>query len=119
MSQSFELEENDTTENNKTQIVPEKVNPKVSAPKAVIKPRKKLNTGKAINKIQAKTDEFIERGDSNMISYYIGSIEKIINTYGLDINESATRASLSMFMAELRQNNQHACATILKNKYSL
>ena len=119
LSQSFELEDNDTTEKKKTQIVPEKINPKVSAPKAVIKPRKKLSTSKAIKQIQAKTDEFIERGDSNMISYYIGSIEKIINTYGLDINEPATRESLSVFMGELRQNNQHACATILKNKYSL
>ncbi len=114
LSQSFELEENDTAEK-----VPVKINPKDSSIKTVIKPRKKLSMGKAINQIQTKTEEFIERGDSKMISYYIGSIEKIIKTYDLDINESTTRESLSALMGELRQNNQHACATILKNKFSL
>lgn len=114
LSQSFELDENDSTGN--VQVI---TDPKDSATKRVIKPRKKLSMGKAINQIQTKTEEFIERGDNKMISYYISSIEKIIKTYDLDINESATRESLSALMGNLRQNNHHACATILKNKFSL
>lgn len=114
LSQSFELEENDSTEN-----VPIKIDKKDPVTKRVIKPRQKLSMGKAIKQIQTKTEEFIEHGDTNMISYYIGSIEKIIKTYDLDINESTTRESLLALMGELRQNNHHACATILKNKFSL
>ncbi len=114
LSQSFELDESDSTENVQTIIAA-----KDSATKRVIKPRKKLSMGKAINQIQTKTEEFIQRGDNKMISYYIGSIEKIIKTYDLDINESTTRESLSALMGELRQNNHHACATIFKKKFSL
>jgi tetratricopeptide (TPR) repeat protein len=114
LSQSFELEENDSTEN-----VQVKIDTIDSATKRVISPQKKLTMGKAINQIQTKTEEFIERGDNKMISYYIGSIEKIIKTYDLDIKDSTTRESLSALMTELRQNNHHACATILKNKFSL
>lgn len=114
LSQSFELEENETIENIQIQNFSED-----SAEKSVITPRKKLSAGKGLSMAQAKTDEFIKRGDNEMISYYIGSIEKIIKTYDLDINESTTRQSLSALMGTLRQNNHHACATILKNKFSL
>ncbi|MBC8286529.1 MAG: hypothetical protein H8E42_03545 [Nitrospinae bacterium] len=114
LSQSFDLKEMDAIEN-----VQLENNVEASAIKRVIKPRKKLSTDKALSMVQAKTDEFIERGDNKMISYYIGSIEKIIKTYDLDINESTTRESLSELMGTLRQNNHHACATIFKNKFSL
>ena len=114
LGQSFDLSENGTVENGAA-----KNNTKATAIKRVIKPIKKLSMGKGLRLVQAKTDEFIERGDNTMISYYIGSIEKIIKTYGLDINESTTRESLLEMMGTLRQNNHHACATIFKNKFSL
>ncbi len=114
LSQSFDLEENNFIEN-----VSSEKNVAPSTANRVISPRKKLKTGKGLSMVQAKTDEFIERGDNKMISYYIGSIEKIIKTYELDVNEATTRQSLSELMRELRQNNHHACATIFKNKFSL
>ncbi|MZH40497.1 MAG: hypothetical protein F3740_01565 [Nitrospinae bacterium] len=114
LNQSFELEENNIFENisSENNVAPSTAN-------RVISPQKKIKTGKGISMVQEKTEEFIERGDNKMISYYIGSIEKIIKTYDLDINESTTRQSLSELMRELRINNHHACATIFKNKFSL
>ena len=114
LSHSFRLEEIDSEE-----IEPVKIDAINPAKNRVINPQKKLSMGKAINQIQTKTEEFIKRGDNEMISYYIGSIEKIIETYDLDITDSTTRQSLSALMGELRQNNHHACATIFKNKFSL
>lgn len=114
LSHSFRLEEIDSEE-----IEPVMIDAANPAKKRVINPQKKLSMGKAINQIQTKTKEFINRGDNQMISYYIGSIEKIIETYDLDITDSTTRESLSALMGELRQNNHHACATIFKNKFSL
>ena len=113
LNQSFELEENNIFENisSENNVAPSTANR--------VSPQKKIKTGKGISMVQEKTEEFIERGDNKMISYYIGSIEKIIKTYDLDINESTTRQSLSELMRELRINNHHACATIFKNKFSL
>ncbi len=85
----------------------------------VIKPIRKLSQGKGLVLVQSKTDEFIQRGDNKQISYYIGSIEGIIKTYSLDITETTTRKSLLERMGALRENNYHACATILKNKFCL
>ena len=85
----------------------------------VLKPVQKLSHGKGLVLVQAKTEEFIQRGDDKLISYYIGSIEKIIDTYSLDIKQTTTRESLAELMGTLRKNNHHACATVLKNKFSL
>ncbi len=104
LSQSFELEE-DSEES--------------FASERVIKPIKKLSQNEGLVRVQAKVNEFIQRGDNKMISYYIGNIEKIIKTHGLDINEPTTRESLLGLMGTLRENNHHACATIFKNKLSL
>ena len=104
MSQSFELAED---------------NEGSFESRRVIEPIKKPSQGKGLVLVQTKTDEFIQRGDNKMISYYIGSIEEIIKTYNLDIKESTTRESLLELMGTLRENNYHACATSLKNKLSL
>jgi tetratricopeptide (TPR) repeat protein len=104
LNQSFELEED---------------NEESSELKKVIQPIKKPSRGKGLVLVQSKTDEFIQRGDSKMISYYIGSIEKIFETYQLDTKETTTRESLLGMLGTLRENNHHACATILKNKFSL
>ncbi|MBT3922159.1 MAG: tetratricopeptide repeat protein [Nitrospina sp.] len=85
----------------------------------VIEPVKKLSQSKGIGLVQAKTSEFINRGDKKLLTYYIGSIEEIIKTYNLDIKEPSTRESLLELMESLRENNHHACATLLKNKLSL
>ncbi|MBT5632937.1 MAG: tetratricopeptide repeat protein [Nitrospina sp.] len=85
----------------------------------VIRPIQKPNRGRGLHLVQSKTNEFIQRGDNNMTSYYIGSIEKIFKTYHLDINETTTRESLLGLLGTLRENNHHSCATILKNKLSL
>ena len=119
LSHSFKLEENDSFESVSTENVSEKVAKADTEKQRIITPKKKLTLGKAISQIQTKTDEFIERGDNEMISYYISSIDKIIKTYNLDITDSTTRESLSALMGELRQNNHHACATIFKKKFSL
>lgn len=119
LSQSFETAENETPENEPTKIEQTENSAKASATKRVVKPLLKLSQGKGLKLIQTKTEEFIERGDNKMISYYIGSIEKIIKTYDMDINESITREGLIALMGALRQNNHHACATIFKNKFSL
>ena len=65
--------------------------------------------GKAINQIQTKMEEFIERCDNKVISFHISSVKKFIKTYDLDINEFTTRESLYW-------NNHYVFATILKNK---
>ena len=85
----------------------------------VIRPVKKINQGKGLLLAQNKTLEFIQRGDNKLISYYIGSIDEIVKTYNMDIQETTTRKSLSELMGDLRANNHHACATLLKNKFSL
>ena len=64
---------------------------------------------KAINQIQTKMEEFIERCNNKVVSFYISSVEKFIKTYGLDINEFTIRQSLYW-------NNHYVFATILKNK---
>ncbi|MBT3365870.1 MAG: tetratricopeptide repeat protein [Nitrospina sp.] len=87
--------------------------------KKVIRPIQKPSRGKGLGLVQSKTNEFIQRGDNNMISYYIGSIEEIFKTYQLDVNETTTRESLLGLLGTLRENNYHSCATILKNKFSL
>jgi tetratricopeptide (TPR) repeat protein len=114
LNQSFEVAENEPAEIKQTEN-----NAEVSAIKRVIKPLRKLSQSKGLRLVQSKTEEFIERGDTKMISYYIGSIEKIIKTHELDIKESTTREGLLELMGALRQNNHHACATIFKNKFSL
>jgi len=114
LSQSFEVAENELDE-----IEQAESSAKTSAIKRVIKPTQKPSKGEGLSLVQAKTDEFIERGDDKMISYYIGSIEKIIEAYGLNIKESTTREGLLELIGALRENNHHACATIFKNKFSL
>jgi tetratricopeptide (TPR) repeat protein len=105
LNQSFELDEDDDEESVKS--------------KRVVKPIQKPSRGKGLGLAQSKTNEFIQRGDSKMISFYIGSIEEIFKTYQLDIRETTTRESLLGMLGTLRDNNHHACATILKNKFSL
>lgn len=85
----------------------------------IIRSVQKPSQGKGLVLVQSKTDEFIQRGDSKMISYYIGNIEEIFKEYQLDIKETTTRESLLGMLGTLRENNQHACATILKNKFKL
>jgi tetratricopeptide (TPR) repeat protein len=104
LNQSFELTED---------------NEESSESKTVIRPIPKASMGKGLGLVQSKTDEFIQRGDSNMISYYIGSIEEIFKIYQLDSKETTTRQRLLGLLGTLRDNNHHACATILKNKFSL
>lgn len=104
LSQSFELPDG-------------KVEP--SEPERVVKPIHRLSQVKGISLVQAKTNDFIHRGDNKMIAYYIGSIEEIIKNYNLDINEAQTRESLEGLVGSLRESNHHACATIFKNKFSL
>lgn len=104
LNQSIEL-----TENNDSSPEPERV----------IRPVQKPSRGKGLTLVRSKTDEFIQRGDNKMISYYVGSVEKIFKTYELDIKETTTRESLLGMLGTLRENNHHACATLLKNKFSL
>ncbi|MBT3184886.1 MAG: tetratricopeptide repeat protein [Nitrospina sp.] len=104
LSQSFELEED---------------NEESSGSGRIFEPVKKLSRSKGLGLVQAKTSEFINRGDKKLLTYYIGSIEEIIKTYNLDTKEASTRESLLELMESLRENNHHACATLLKKKFSL
>ncbi len=85
----------------------------------VIRPVHKSKQGKGLILVKARTSEFIKIGDNKLINYYIDSIEEIIKGYNLDLEDSQIRESLSKEMGTLRENNHHACATILKNKFSL
>jgi tetratricopeptide (TPR) repeat protein len=104
LNHSFELEEDNEE--------PEKL-------KRVIKPIQKPSRGRGLGLVHSKTDEFIQRGDKKMISFYVGNIEEIFKKYQLDIKETTTRESLLKMLGTLRANNYQACATILKNKLSL
>ena len=116
----------------KETLLVDEINPKLTQPfepaedneesfesRRVIEPIKKPSRGKGLVLVRSKTDEFIQHGNKNMISGYIGSIEEIFKTYQLDIKETTTRESLLGMLGTLRENNHHACATILKNKFSL
>ena len=85
----------------------------------IIRPVQKSSQGEGLVLVQTKIKEFIQRGDNNMASYYVGSIEDIIKTYQLDIKETTTRECLLEMLGTLRENNHHTCATILKDKFSL
>ena len=85
----------------------------------VVTPFHKSNQGKGLILMQARTSEFIKIGDNNMINYYITTVEEIIRDYQLDPKDSEIRERLSKQMGALRDNNHHACATILKQKYLL
>jgi tetratricopeptide (TPR) repeat protein len=87
--------------------------------KSVVRPFHKSKQGKGLILMQARTSEFIKIGDNKMINYYITSVEEIMQDYHLDPRESETRKRLSNQMGTLRQNNHHACATILKEKFLL
>lgn len=124
LSQSFEVTENEMTETETVENRMAAVEQAASATKAgatrkVIQPTHKLSQGKALKLAQTKTEEFIARGDNKMISYYIKNVEEIVKTYDLNITDYSVRAGLAELMKELRSNNQHACATIFKNKFNL
>ncbi|MBN4078074.1 tetratricopeptide repeat protein, partial [Nitrospina gracilis] len=86
---------------------------------SVVRPFHKSNQGKGLILMQARTSEFIKIGDNKMINYYITSVEEIMQDYHLDPKEFEIRERLSKQMGALRENNHHACATILKQKFLL
>jgi len=85
----------------------------------IIKPVRKSKQGKGLILMQARTNEFIKIGDNKMINYYISSVEEIIQDYKLNLKDSEIRERLNKQMGTLRDNNHHACATILKQKFQL
>jgi tetratricopeptide (TPR) repeat protein len=92
---------------------------KVPELESVVRPFHKSKQGKGLILMQARTSEFIKIGDNKMINYYITSVEEIMQDYHLDPKESEIRKRLSKQMGALRDNNHHACATILKQKFLL
>ncbi|MBT5471425.1 MAG: tetratricopeptide repeat protein [Nitrospina sp.] len=85
----------------------------------IVKPVHKSKQGKGLVLMQARTNEFIKIGDNKMINYYIASVEEIIQDYQLNPKDSEIRERLNRQMGTLRENNHHACATILRQKFSL
>ncbi len=85
----------------------------------IVRPVHKSKQGKGLVLMQARTNEFIKIGDNNMINFYISSVEEIIQNYHLNPKDSEFRKRLNKQMGTLRENNHHACATILKQKFSL
>lgn len=85
----------------------------------IVRPVHKSKQGKGLILMQARTNEFIKIGDNKMINYYISSVEEIIQDYQLNPKDSEIRERLNKQMGTLRDNNHHACATILKQKFHL
>jgi len=85
----------------------------------IVRPVHKSKQGKGLILMQARTSEFIKIGDNKMINYYISSVEEIIQDYQLNPSDSEIREKLNKQMDTLRDNNHHACATILKQKFQL
>ncbi|MBC8284855.1 MAG: tetratricopeptide repeat protein [Nitrospinae bacterium] len=85
----------------------------------IVRPIHKSKQGKGLILMQARTSEFIKIGDNKMINYYISSVEEILQDYQLNPNDSKTRERLHKQMGTLRENNHHACATVLQKKFQL